>query len=137
MESERDASAVSVRRRTFGRSPALVVEWDFAVRGGTFGEHEADLFVAACADAADTRTPLVTVLRSGGTRLQEGMRALVGIPRAVLALQQLADAHVPHVCVADHPTTGGYPVIAVVRSSDLWVAGQLAPRQCVRFAVDG
>ncbi|MGN6798517.1 MAG: biotin-dependent carboxyltransferase family protein [Gaiellaceae bacterium] len=37
----------------------------------------------------------------------------------------------------DHPTTGGYPVIGVVRSNDLPLAGQLAPRQCVRFAIDG
>ena len=36
----------------------------------------------------------------------------------------------------DHPTTGGYPVIAVVRSDDLWL-GELAPTQRVRFEVDG
>src|SRR5437899_1600489 len=35
------------------------------------------------------------------------MRALVGIPRAMLALDDLAAAHVPHVTVVDHPTTGG------------------------------
>src|SRR5690348_5291335 len=107
MESEGDASAVSVCRRTFGRSPALAVEWDFSVRGGTFGEHEADLFVAACADATRTRTPLVTVLRSGGTRLQEGMQSLVGIPRAAIALQDLRASRVPHIAVAAAPTTGG------------------------------
>jgi biotin-dependent carboxylase-like uncharacterized protein len=33
----------------------------------------------------------------------------------------------------DHPTTGGYPVIAVVRFRDLAVAGQLAPGAFVRF----
>ena len=43
----------------------------------------------------------------------------------------------PILLLNDHPTTGGYPVIAVVCSDDLWLAGQLAPRQCVRFAVDG
>jgi biotin-dependent carboxylase-like uncharacterized protein len=43
----------------------------------------------------------------------------------------------PILLMQDHPTTGGYPVIAVVRSDDLWLAGQLAPRQCVRFAIDG
>src|SRR5438270_3306776 len=106
MDSERDVRAVSVRRRMFGRSAALVVEWDFGVRGGTFGEHEADVFVAACADAAADRTPLVTVLRSGGTRLQEGMTSLVGIPRAAIALQDLRSARVPHVAVAAAPTTG-------------------------------
>jgi biotin-dependent carboxylase-like uncharacterized protein len=43
----------------------------------------------------------------------------------------------PILLLNDHPTTGGYPVIAVVRSDDLWLAGQLGPRQCVRFAIDG
>jgi biotin-dependent carboxylase-like uncharacterized protein len=43
----------------------------------------------------------------------------------------------PILLMQDHPTTGGYPVIAVVRSDDLWLAGQLAPRQCVRFVIDG
>ena len=35
----------------------------------------------------------------------------------------------------DHPTTGGYPVIAVVCSEDLWLAGQLRPGEMVRFAL--
>jgi biotin-dependent carboxylase-like uncharacterized protein len=33
----------------------------------------------------------------------------------------------------DHPTTGGYPVIAVVVARDVAVAGQLAPGATVRF----
>ena len=43
----------------------------------------------------------------------------------------------PILLMQDHPTTGGYPVIAVVRSDDIWRAGQLAPQQRVRFSVDG
>ena len=38
---------------------------------------------------------LLTLVRTGGTRLQEGMAALVGIPRALLALQGLAAAGLP------------------------------------------
>jgi biotin-dependent carboxylase-like uncharacterized protein len=33
----------------------------------------------------------------------------------------------------DHPTTGGYPVLAVVAAADLPLAGQLAPGATVRF----
>jgi biotin-dependent carboxylase-like uncharacterized protein len=36
----------------------------------------------------------------------------------------------------DHPTTGGYPVVAVVRRDDLPLAGQLAPGTTVRFSLD-
>jgi biotin-dependent carboxylase-like uncharacterized protein len=35
----------------------------------------------------------------------------------------------------DHPTTGGYPVLAVVHSSDLWRTGQLRPGDEIRFVL--
>jgi biotin-dependent carboxylase-like uncharacterized protein len=49
------------------------------------------------------------------------------------ALQVPPSGH-PILLLADHPTTGGYPVIAVVASRDLPAAGQLRPGQGVRFA---
>ena len=39
----------------------------------------------------------------------------------------------PIVLGPDHPTTGGYPVLAVVVAADLPLAGQLAPGVGVRF----
>ncbi|TDE42655.1 biotin-dependent carboxyltransferase [Nonomuraea mesophila] len=39
----------------------------------------------------------------------------------------------PIVFLADHPPTGGYPVIAVVTAADLAVAAQLRPGDEVRF----
>ena len=39
----------------------------------------------------------------------------------------------PILLLADHPTTGGYPVIGVVVSADLPVAAQLRPGQHIRF----
>lgn len=39
----------------------------------------------------------------------------------------------PIIFLTDHPTTGGYPVIAVLASCDLPVAAQLRPGQKVRF----
>ena len=41
----------------------------------------------------------------------------------------------PIVLGPEHPTTGGYPVAAVVVHDDLWLAGQLAPGASVRFAI--
>ncbi|HTX86347.1 MAG TPA: urea amidolyase family protein [Streptosporangiaceae bacterium] len=41
----------------------------------------------------------------------------------------------PILLLADHPTTGGYPVIGVVISADLGVAAQLRPGQHIRFDV--
>jgi len=43
----------------------------------------------------------------------------------------------PIVLLPDHPTTGGYPVIAVVAFEDLPALGQLRPGGEVSFRVDG
>jgi biotin-dependent carboxylase-like uncharacterized protein len=48
------------------------------------------------------------------------------------ALQVPPDG-LPIIFLADHPTTGGYPVIAVLTSADLPIAAQLRPGQQVRF----
>jgi acetyl-CoA carboxylase alpha subunit len=114
-----DAS-VSVGHGRIGRADVVVACWNFGHRGGSFGEADASRFAIACAEAAGTRRPLVSMIRTGGTRLQEGMRALVGIPRALLALELLADAGVAHVAVADNPTTGGVWV-AIGSGADLRV----------------
>jgi biotin-dependent carboxylase-like uncharacterized protein len=39
----------------------------------------------------------------------------------------------PVVFLADHPPTGGYPVVAVVDADDLWQCAQLRPGESVRF----
>ncbi|MET7641256.1 biotin-dependent carboxyltransferase family protein [Streptomyces sp. NPDC005438] len=43
----------------------------------------------------------------------------------------------PIVFLADHPTTGGYPVVGVVVGADLPLAAQAAPGVTVRFAPTG
>ncbi|MCU1589872.1 MAG: carboxyl transferase, partial [Frankiales bacterium] len=100
---------------------AVAAAWDFSTFGGSFGEDDATVLEAAAAAAVADGVPLLTLVRSGGTRLQEGMAALVGIPRARLALRSLADAGLAHLSVADAPTTGGV-WISVTSGADLRVA---------------
>ncbi|MGN6472564.1 MAG: carboxyl transferase domain-containing protein, partial [Mycobacteriales bacterium] len=102
----------------------VLVRWDFGRQGGTFGVREAAVIEAAIRSAIERGLPLVTITRSGGTRLPEGMRALVGIPRAAIALADLRAAGLPHLSVADNPTTGG-----------VWVA--IGTQADLRFAVSG
>jgi biotin-dependent carboxylase-like uncharacterized protein len=52
----------------------------------------------------------------------------------VTGSMQVTSAGQPILLGPDHPTTGGYPVIAVVVARDLALAGQLAPGASVRFA---
>jgi len=46
---------------------------------------------------------------------------------------QVTPSGQPILLGPDHPTTGGYPVLAVVVSDDLPLAGQLGPRAVVRL----
>ena len=96
----------------------VVAVWEFTVYGGSFGEVDAATFAAAAGHAAATRRPLLSFLRSGGTRLQEGVAGLVGLSRATLAAAALDEAGVPHLAIVDHPTTGGVWV-TVASQADL------------------
>lgn len=115
------AEVVSCGIGSIGGVDVVAAVWDFTRFGGSFGEVDADVFVEATDRAARYGEPLVSFVRSGGVRLQEGMAALVGMPRAQLALRRLASAGVPHIAVADQPTTGGV-FISVVTRADLRAA---------------
>lgn len=52
---------------------------------------------------------------------------------AVTGAVQLTPSGRPIVFLADHPTTGGYPVIAVVAAAAIGAAAQLRPGQRLRF----
>jgi len=51
----------------------------------------------------------------------------------VLGAVQVPPDGKPVVFLADHPPTGGYPVLAVVQAEDLWQCAQLRPGDEVRF----
>ena len=51
----------------------------------------------------------------------------------VLGAVQVPPDGRPLVFLADHPTTGGYPVVAVVDPGDLWQCAQLRPGESVAF----
>lgn len=67
-------------------------------------------------------------------RSRAGELAPEGTVRGAL---QVPPSGLPVLLLADHPVTGGYPVIGAVIDADLDLAGQLRPGQVVRFqAVD-
>ncbi len=65
------------------------------------------------------------------TRVRDGELASEGM---VLGAVQVPPDGRPVVFLADHPPTGGYPVLGVVDVADLWRCAQLRPGETVRFA---
>jgi acetyl-CoA carboxylase carboxyl transferase subunit beta len=80
---------------------------DFAFMGGSMGSVVGEKFARACDSAAAAGVPLVSVTASGGARMQEGILALMQLPKTICAIEELHDAGGALVSVLTHPTTGG------------------------------
>ncbi|GAA0235585.1 biotin-dependent carboxyltransferase family protein [Cryptosporangium japonicum] len=111
----------------------LVVTVDLGPRNDWFAPRTIATFLTAgytVAPASDS----VGVRLSGPPlpRSREGELPSEGVVRG--AVQVPPDGQ-PIVFAADHPLTGGYPVIAVVHPRDTDRLGQARPGQTVRFAL--
>ncbi|RST09402.1 biotin-dependent carboxyltransferase [Streptomyces sp. WAC05374] len=72
-------------------------------------------------------------LRTEGPPLERAVAGELPSEGMVLGAVQVPPDGRPVVFLADHPTTGGYPVVAVVRERDLAAAAQAVPGTPVRF----
>ena len=80
---------------------------DFSFMGGSMGSVVGEKFSRACDSAIERSVPLVSVSASGGARMQEGILALMQLPKTVAAVEDMKDAGGSLISVVAHPTTGG------------------------------
>jgi biotin-dependent carboxylase-like uncharacterized protein len=107
-----------------GPRAAWVGGWD-TLLGGLLG---SDRVVGADSDRVGLRLTGPPVRRADGWRDAE--LPTEGMVRGAV---QLPPAGEPVVFLADHPVTGGYPVIAVLTASACDLAAQLRPGDAVRL----
>jgi allophanate hydrolase subunit 2 len=74
-------------------------------------------------------------LRLDGPRLTRTDAAELPSEGLVIGAVQLPPSGQPVLFLADHPTTGGYPVVALVDDADLDRCAQLRPGQQVLLQV--
>jgi len=92
--------------RLDGQGVTVAVQ-DFAFQGGSLGMAAGEAIIAGMTTALDRRTPFVIFTASGGARMQEGMFALMQMPRTTVAVRRLRAARLPYIVVFTNPTTGG------------------------------
>ncbi len=80
---------------------------DFAFMGGSMGSVVGEKFARACESATAANTTLISVSASGGARMQEGILALMQLPKTVCAIEELHESGGALLSVLTHPTTGG------------------------------
>jgi acetyl-CoA carboxylase carboxyl transferase subunit beta len=86
---------------------AVLIQSDFEIFGGTMGAVAGEKIVRSFRRAVDQRLPVVAVTRTGGARMQEGMAALIQMPRTVTAVDEHARSGLLSAIVYRSPTTGG------------------------------
>ena len=104
--SGQDESVVTGSARIGGHD-IEVASFDFRFLGGSMGEAAGERLARAMDRAASQGVPFVLRTATGGARMQEGMRALVQMPKVVAARISMGDAKSPFIAVLGNPTTGG------------------------------
>ena len=84
-----------------------IAAMDFSFLGGSMGSVVGERFARACERSAEDRGVVVSVAASGGARMQEGILALMQLPKTVAAVGELHDSGGVLISVLAHPTTGG------------------------------
>ena len=101
------SESVSWEETEISGIPCVAVRFAFDFLGGSIGAVSGERLVTAIRHAAKHRLTLITHLRSGGCRVQEGLVALRQMQLVAAALSELKQAGVAHIAVADDPTAGG------------------------------
>lgn len=110
-----DESLITGQGTLQGRRVALVVS-EFRFLAGSIGHAAAERLVLAVERATRDGLPLIAAPASGGTRMQEGTSAFVGMVKISAAVAAHKEGGLPYLVYLRHPTTGG-----VLASWGRWV----------------
>jgi acetyl-CoA carboxylase carboxyl transferase beta subunit len=106
MKAGTDESVVTGRGTISGRPVALIVG-EFRFLAGSIGHAATTRLVEAVRRATREGLPLFAAPTSGGTRMQEGTLAFLGMVKIAAAVTQHKAAGLPYIVYLRHPTTGG------------------------------
>lgn len=99
--------AMTIAKGTIGGQKAVIAAFNFSFMGGSMGMAVGESIVRAAEEAVKEKAALITIPSSGGARMQEGMLSLVQMPRSIIAVEMVKDAHLPYIVLLTDPTTGG------------------------------
>ncbi len=91
---------------TIDGNPTVIAVLDFGFLGGSMGCVVGEKVALAFELAAKKRLPVVTVVASGGTRMQEGVLSLMQVAKTAAAARKLDSRNLPFISILANPTTG-------------------------------
>jgi acetyl-CoA carboxylase carboxyl transferase subunit beta len=117
---------------TVGGRRVVCVAFEFGFLGGSVGTGTGARIVDAFVRARRERLPVVSLIATGGTRMQEGVPALRQLQLIAREAVLLRESGLPHLAVLRDPTTGGVwaslgamaDVVVAVRGAQVGFAGR-------------
>ncbi|MGW6733046.1 carboxyl transferase domain-containing protein [Streptomyces sp. NPDC055013] len=85
----------------------VLLVFEFGFLGGSLGRRTGDRLEAAYTHARTHRLPVVPLVATGGSRMQEGMFALTQLQRVARQSTLTREAGLAQIAVLRDPTTGG------------------------------
>ncbi len=101
------SDAVVVALGTVENVPVVAAVQDFEFMGGSLGMAAGEAIITGMQEAIARKRPFIMFAASGGARMQEGVMALMQLPRTTAGVQALREARLPYIVVLTNPTTGG------------------------------
>jgi len=98
--------AVITGKCTIGGNPTAIAVLDFGFMGGNMGCVVGEKISLAFEMAYKQRLPMITVVSSGGTRMQEGMLSLMQMAKTTAATKRLHTQRLPYISILTNPTSG-------------------------------
>src|SRR5262245_48697744 len=94
-----ETEAVVCGHGTLGGAEVVLIAFEFRFLGGSIGEVTGDRVVSAIREATLSQLPVVSLIATGGSRMQEGMLSLRQLQRIAEALGGLRESGLPHLAV--------------------------------------
>ena len=99
--------AILVGRCRIGNTETVLAVLDFRFMGGSMGSVVGESITVAFEYARKHHLPVVSVVNSGGARMQEGIISLMQMPKTAAAVQHFHESGLLYVSILASPTTGG------------------------------
>lgn len=90
-----------------GGVTTVVVSFEFGFFGGSLGTRTGARIEQAFERARELSVPVVSLVMTGGSRMQEGTPALLQLQRIARQIALTREAGLSHIAVLRDPTTGG------------------------------
>src|SRR5258708_3983482 len=101
------SDAILRGRCRIGGTETILAVLDFHFMGGSMGSVVGEQITAAFEYATRHRLPVVTVVNSGGARMQEGIISLMQMPKTAAAVQRFHASGLLYLSILASPTTRG------------------------------